>query len=91
MSLIDEDIPTSTDDGSRRRAAEGTRPPRRRWAGVFRRLEHRRDPTYRQVDVGVCGAICEPVEDGGALPRCPVCHPGLADHVAGMTEPPATN
>ncbi|AOS63903.1 hypothetical protein [Actinoalloteichus hymeniacidonis] len=51
-----------------------------RWAGVFRRMEHVRDPAYRQVDVAICGAICEvAVEADVELPPCPVCRPEAAD------------
>ncbi|APU15797.1 hypothetical protein UA75_19335 [Actinoalloteichus sp. GBA129-24] len=87
MSLINESPPASTGDGARRPADAGPRPPGPRWAGVFRRLEHRRDPTYRQVDVGLCGAICEPAEDDAALPRCPVCHPSVTEHGGAAAQP----
>ncbi|WP_075739464.1 hypothetical protein [Actinoalloteichus sp. GBA129-24] len=49
--------------------------PPQRWAGRFRRLEHRRDESYQTVDVAVCGAVLVSVEEWVRLLRCPRCFP----------------
>ncbi|AOS63405.1 hypothetical protein BKA25_002870 [Actinoalloteichus hymeniacidonis] len=51
----------------------------RRWAGRFRRLEHRRDEGYSSVSVAVCGAVLVPVDEWVRLLRCAQCFPKAAD------------
>ncbi|ASO20235.1 hypothetical protein FHR81_000080 [Actinoalloteichus hoggarensis] len=46
-----------------------------RWAGRFRRMEHRRDDEYRSVTVAVCGAALVSVGEWVRLPRCSTCFP----------------
>ncbi|ASO21841.1 hypothetical protein FHR81_003491 [Actinoalloteichus hoggarensis] len=58
-----------------------------RWAGRFRRLEHRRDDTYRSLDVAVCGAALVSVQEWVRLLRCPACFP--ASEQAGSQADPA--
>lgn len=53
-------------------------PPARsssRWAGVFRALEHRHDPTYGSVAVAVCGAAVKLIDPAIAVERCVACFP----------------
>ncbi|MBB5919769.1 hypothetical protein FHR81_000798 [Actinoalloteichus hoggarensis] len=49
--------------------------PPPRWAGRFRRLEHRRDESYRSLDVAICGAALVSVQEWVRLLRCPICLP----------------
>ncbi|ASO18696.1 hypothetical protein FHR81_000959 [Actinoalloteichus hoggarensis] len=48
-----------------------------RWAGRFRRLEHRRDVEYRSVTVAVCGAVLVSVGEWVRLPPCATCVPAV--------------
>ncbi|AOS64453.1 hypothetical protein [Actinoalloteichus hymeniacidonis] len=50
-------------------------PPIRRYAGVFRRLEHRLDPTYGSVAVAVCGAMVKRIGPADVIESCPLCFP----------------
>ncbi|APU14805.1 MULTISPECIES: hypothetical protein [Actinoalloteichus] len=52
-------------------------PDNQRWAGRFRRLEHRRDDGYRSVTVAVCGAVLVPVDEWVRLLRCATCFPAV--------------
>ncbi|MBB5920097.1 hypothetical protein FHR81_001127 [Actinoalloteichus hoggarensis] len=49
--------------------------PPSRWAGRFRRLEHRRDESYESVEVAVCGAVVVSVAEWVRLLRCATCFP----------------